>query len=157
VNLTIFVPGNPVPQGSKSAFIVGKRAIIVEGRNVRRKDGTFSDGRERFKAWRKTVAAYAAAEARRGDLTPATGAVAVALTFWLPRPKSLPKRAFYAVKKPDCDKLARAVVDSLTGIAYVDDSQIVSLRVTKVYECLDRLPGVSITVRHAGAHDILDP
>ena len=157
MKLTLFVPGNPVPQGSKSAFVVGKRAIIVEGRNVRRKDGTFSDGRERHKAWRKTVATYAAAEARRGDLKPADGAVAVSLCFWLPRPKSLSKRVYYAVKKPDVDKCARAVLDSLTGIAYVDDSQIVSLHVTKVYECLDRPPGVAIMVRHAGAHDILDP
>jgi Holliday junction resolvase RusA-like endonuclease len=36
-------------------------------------------------------------------------------------------------KKPDCDNIAKTILDALNGIAYKDDSQIVSLHVYKVY------------------------
>lgn len=36
-------------------------------------------------------------------------------------------------KKPDCDNVAKIILDSLNGVAYKDDSQIVSLRVEKFY------------------------
>lgn len=37
------------------------------------------------------------------------------------------------VKKPDCDNLAKTVLDALNKIAYRDDSQIVILNVEKHY------------------------
>lgn len=37
------------------------------------------------------------------------------------------------VVKPDLDNVAKIVLDSLNGIAYADDKQIVELRVKKVY------------------------
>ena len=36
-------------------------------------------------------------------------------------------------KKPDCDNIAKAVLDSLNGIAYKDDKQVVFLTVEKFY------------------------
>ena len=36
-------------------------------------------------------------------------------------------------KKPDCDNIAKAVLDGLNGLAFVDDSQIVTLSVHKQY------------------------
>ena len=36
-------------------------------------------------------------------------------------------------KKPDLDNIAKAILDSLNGIAYKDDSQIVSMVVSKKY------------------------
>lgn len=35
--------------------------------------------------------------------------------------------------KPDCDNIAKIILDALNGLAYVDDKQIVSLTVTKQY------------------------
>ena len=35
--------------------------------------------------------------------------------------------------RPDLDKLARALLDALIGVAFVDDQQVVSLTVRKVY------------------------
>lgn len=46
----------------------------------------------------------------------------------------------------DLDKLSRAVLDALTGIAYVDDSQVVDLRARKRY-AIDA--GATIEVRAA--------
>lgn len=36
-------------------------------------------------------------------------------------------------KKPDCDNIAKIVLDALNGVAYRDDSQIYELTVVKVY------------------------
>ena len=42
-------------------------------------------------------------------------------------------------KKPDLDNIAKAVLDSLNGIAYKDDSQIVSLTIDKAYSLQPRV------------------
>lgn len=42
-------------------------------------------------------------------------------------------------KKPDCDNIAKAVLDALNGIAYYDDSQIVTLTVDKLYSDTPRV------------------
>ena len=56
-------------------------------------------------------------------------------------PKSTPKRnvplmqagmLLYA-KKPDCDNLAKSVLDALNGVAFHDDSQVCRLTVKKAY------------------------
>lgn len=39
----------------------------------------------------------------------------------------------FPTKKPDLDNIAKAIADALNGVAYLDDSQIVSLNVSKVY------------------------
>ena len=36
-------------------------------------------------------------------------------------------------KKPDCDNLAKIILDSLNGIAYKDDSQVTLLHIAKEY------------------------
>lgn len=62
------------------------------------------------------------------------GAVAVEMTFSFVRPKSVSERKRpYMTVKPDLDKLVRAVLDALTHHAYDDDSQVVQLKVCKVY------------------------
>ena len=42
-------------------------------------------------------------------------------------------------KKPDLDNIAKAVLDSLNGIAYKDDSQIVTLSISKQYSLQPRV------------------
>lgn len=36
-------------------------------------------------------------------------------------------------KKPDCDNIAKAILDALNGIAYDDDKQVVTLHIEKEY------------------------
>ncbi len=43
------------------------------------------------------------------------GPLHVQIAFYLPRPKTLPKRVVLPTKKPDVDKLARFAVDALIG------------------------------------------
>ena len=59
------------------------------------------------------------------------GAVQLELTFVLVKPKTV--KRIYPFVRPDLDKLCRAVLDALTGIAYKDDQQVVSLFATKSY------------------------
>lgn len=59
-----------------------------------------------------------------------TGAVKVSLSFYLKKPAK-PTRSYPV---PDVDNLAKLVLDSLTKKGYwVDDRQVVDLRVTKAY------------------------
>lgn len=74
---------------------------------------------------------------------PTTKAIAMTLTFWLPRPQSLPKRELWPITKPDIDNLAKAIQDALEGIYYRRDSQVVRLVVTKAYA---DTPGVRVLI-----------
>lgn len=125
------VNGQAAAQGSKNAFVLPgtRRAVLV-------------DTDKKLKPWRAAVAA-AAAEAR-GDQPLLAGPVRVKARFIFPRPKShfgtgrnadvLKQDApAYVTKAPDVDKLQRAIGDSLTGVVYMDDSQIAEWQAVKVY------------------------
>ena len=66
-------------------------------------------------------------------------------------PKSMTKKnrrlieegKLHPTKKPDLDNVAKIVLDSLNGIAYSDDSQIVKLNVEKHYS---ENPRVEVTL-----------
>src|SRR5881392_2089938 len=98
----LFIPGTPAPQGSKRH--------IGHGRML---ESSAAVG-----PWRERVAL--AVHQQGWPLL--AGPVAVDLTFVMPRPKSAPKRSTPpAIRRPDLDKLERAILDALTGIAFADD------------------------------------
>lgn len=116
--MNFFVPGVPRPQGSKRGFVVKGKAVLVESAGQPLKD------------WRAVVA-LAGTEVMAGR-SPFVGPLGVDLNFHLPRPKSYPKsRVDWPSKRPDIDKLARAVLDALTHVCWVDDAQITFLRLNK--------------------------
>lgn len=124
----LFVPGSPAPQGSKRH--VGRGILIESSKAVG--------------PWRERIALAAHSH---GD-GPKAGPVGVSLEFVMPRPKSAPKRSTPpAVKRPDLDKLTRAILDALTGIAWNDDSQVVTIHATKRLAELDETPGVTIDIQ----------
>lgn len=145
--ISFTVQGQPVAQGSKVAYMPkgAKRPILME------------TARERLKPWRTQIAA-AAREEMRGE-PPTHMPVRVCLYFTFQRPKghygtgknggvvkeSSPR---WHATKPDADKLARACLDAMTGIAYRDDSQVAGLTVEKVY---GEEPGVTVHVEPADA------
>lgn len=59
--------------------------------------------------------------------------VRLTVRFYLRRPASIPKKRRQQVVKPDLSKLIRAAEDSLTGIIYHDDAQIVAIEAEKHY------------------------
>ena len=121
------VPGVAAPQGSKKAFRTrGGRIALVESC-------------ARVKPYRATVA-LAAREVWAEGATHGTVGVSIAFTFVRPKSHYNAKgvlRAGVATHPGkgigDLDKLCRAAIDGLTGIIYVDDSQVVSLVATKAY------------------------
>jgi crossover junction endodeoxyribonuclease RusA len=131
VTFTTFVPGTPKPQGSMKGFAIGGKVRLVPASG---------DG---LAAWRSAVSR--AAYETWGERAPDDSPVAVAIEFWLPRPKSAPKRRIHPDRTPDIDKLARAVLDSLTGIVFTDDARVVELTVTKRY-ATERPTGAYIQV-----------
>ena len=133
-----WVTGTPKPQGSKRAFQhpATKRIVMTESAGAPLKD------------WRYEVKATAAIQMAGRAMIVAPTAIMLSIEFVLPRPVSLPKtKATPAcVKKPDTDKLLRAVCDSLTGVVYADDSQIIDIRGRKRTAELGEQPGAKITV-----------
>ncbi|HEY9416304.1 MAG TPA: RusA family crossover junction endodeoxyribonuclease [Pseudonocardia sp.] len=129
--LDLFVPGKPAPQGSKRH--VGGGVMVESSKAVA--------------PWRTTVAWHAAQAYR---LAPLDGAVWVGLVFVMPRPAATPKRSTpQAIKRPDLDKLTRAVFDALSGVVWRDDSQVVQLVASKRLASLEEQPGVNIRVRQS--------
>ncbi len=72
---------------------------------------------------------------------PDSAYIAVKVTAVYPIPKSVTKASLAAIedgrilprRKPDIDNVIKAVLDSLNGIAYRDDAQVVSVYGQKVY------------------------
>lgn len=117
--MIVRVDGVPAPKGSARAIKVGKgdkaRAVLV---------ASSSGVNERAqKSWSNAVA-WAAKAARQGA-APMVGPVGVRIAFYLPRPKSV--RRPWPTVAPDLDKILRATFDALTGIAWVDDAQVVTV------------------------------
>lgn len=87
--------------------------------------------------WRSTVAL----SARFAGAKPVEGAIGIEIVFRVKRPKTV-KRDFPTVA-PDLDKYIRGVLDALTGIAYIDDSQVTDIKAEKVYS---DTPGADIKI-----------
>ena len=75
--------------------------------------------------------------------------IAASITVYTAIPKSTPKKLrakmesgeVRPIKKPDCDNIIKSILDSLNGIAYADDCQIVTLAYEKAYS---EMPKVSV-------------
>jgi Holliday junction resolvase RusA-like endonuclease len=117
----LFIEGKPKPQGSKQGFIRGNRVVLVEAQ-------------KQLPAWREHMTRMLQLKQLEQE-TAFTTATNVALTFWLPRPKSVKRQ--YATGTYDIDKLTRAVLDSITKAGvWRDDSDVVDLTVRKTYDDL---------------------
>lgn len=107
-----FVKGKPVPQGSMKFIRPG---VMIHSRAAD------------LAVWRADIAR----NAELFGFKPVSGGIKVEIDFIFNRPKSA-QRAFPTVA-PDLDKLIRAVLDGLTGVAYEDDSQVILIQATKTY------------------------
>lgn len=122
-----FIPGIPVPQGSKTAFVVGRRAVVTDA------------NRTKLKPWRDVVAI----NSDRGITFDCP--VSVELTFVMPKPLK-PRWSTPAVK-PDVDKLTRAVFDGLTdGGLLADDARVVRMLCVEEYAGEGNPVGVHVAV-----------
>lgn len=140
--MKLIVHGVAIPQGSKSARIVRNKA----GKDVPVLTDGFGKKPAELKGWRASIAAEARQYLQRTNQAPFSGPVALDVTFYLPRPKSAPRRVLYPATKPDLDKLVRSVGDALKAIAYEEDSRIVDIIARKRF-AVDSAPRAEIEVR----------
>lgn len=116
--IRIRVNGRPAPQGSKRHVGAGR---MVEASSA-------------VGPWREAVRAETQRVIDAGAWPLTQGPVIGSLIFRLPRPASLPRKVTMPAKRPDLDKLTRAVLDGLVaGGALGDDGQVVDLCARKLY------------------------
>lgn len=128
VNLRIH--GLPAPKGS-----------VTRMRNGSYLPAGTAASRMNFQLWKENIAT--AARQEMGEMKPWPGAIRLMAEFQLPVPKSMPARnrdKLPHIKRPDVDKLTRALFDPLKGIVWEDDSQVCFATVNKVY-AWDNQPG----------------
>lgn len=130
--MRLLVYGTPIPQGSMKAFTPkGWKRPILTSDNAK------------TKPWRQAI--VDAAVVMRGGRS-FEAPVHLSVIFYLPRPKSAPKNIHRPAKKPDLDKLVRAVCDALTSAGvWRDDCQVVRVTAEKVFAA-----GMEDVLREAG-------
>lgn len=128
---TFIIPGKCATKGSANSFIDPRT-----GRKV------WKASNAKLHTWTKDC--KKAAMAAKVPLIYKPHGVAMSVVVEFVKPKSA-KQTVPSVK-PDADKLLRAIFDALTGIAYADDSQVVSVALAKQYGPSER---VIVTVEKA--------
>ena len=89
--------------------------------------------------------------------------VRVGITAFFAPPKSTKKRdriemlanRILPEKKPDCDNIAKIILDALNKIAYIDDSQVIELVVKKRYSAEAKVIVHIEEIEAAGDYDDL--
>ena len=79
------------------------------------------------------------------DVQPREGPLSVTLTILVTKPKTS-KLSF---PKPDVDNYAKTVMDAITeaGNIWADDTQVVHLDVTKLFEAPDSGSGTAVSIK----------
>lgn len=138
MRLTFRVIGIAQQMGSKRAFIPkGWTRPIV------------TDTNRNLKSWQQLVAegaSHAIQQLPASERAVLTEGVRLAVAFYLPRPKSLPRRMTAHIKTPDLDKCVRSIQDALNQVAFRDDAQIVDLVAMKRYAVPGEVPYVDICI-----------
>ena len=130
------IPGEPMAKARPRATVIGGHARVYTPQKTANYEG-------------KVALAF---KTKYPDQEPFNGAVIVNVKCYFPYSKvdfwpinrkhhgelrEESKNKLH-IKKPDCDNLAKSVLDGLNGIAFSDDSQIVYLTVAKFYSLRPR-------------------
>lgn len=137
VEISFDVIGRPAPQGSKKS--IGNNRFVETSKFL--------------PAWRKAVKIAAEAAVMENMWVTVVGPVELEVMFYLDRPSSVSRtKRPHPIVPPDLDKLIRAVQDSLTGVVYDDDSQVIRVLAWKVYADT-REPGCFVRVNELSQYD----
>ena len=139
--IIIHVPAVPIAQPRP-------RAVSIRGKAM-----MYADHKHPVESFKATVRLAAAAVwQEENGAGPLDGPLSVALVFVLPRPKTKvwktrPMIRECHIKKPDFDNLAKAATDALTGLCWVDDSQLCDVTIKKWIAAGDEQPHVTIRIQ----------
>lgn len=128
--LLVFIPGKPVPQGSKRWL----------------PNGRMDEANKDLRPWRAVVTDRVMKAMEDNGITEKmTGPILVTMTFHMKRPKDhygtgknegklKPSAPRFHAGTPDVDKLVRAINDAITDAGlWKDDSQVALLSASKHY------------------------
>lgn len=135
-SVVLSVLGEPMPKGSYTRLPNG--AVL----NARRGPALKS-----YEAWVKALGVEA--KCAMEERPPLDGALAIAATFYLRRPKNetrAERTRIWHTTPPDVDKLLRTVLDAIKGIAIADDARIAHGLIEKRYCPAGKLPGVELYI-----------
>jgi crossover junction endodeoxyribonuclease RusA len=148
--LTFRVYGVPLPKGNLRPFVRAVRGMKV---------AIVTESNRNVKGWQQLIAeaaSHALQTYPEADRCMFAHGVRVSAAFYLPRPKRLSRRGVFVPHcvTPDVDKLARAVLDALQGVAYHDDKQVTALEARKYYADVDGPAFAEIEVAPASILDL---
>ena len=131
----------------------GKTVLYLEPmaqsrpRFARRGRGVVAYERKEMKVWRAECSKLIKENLKAGELieTP----LKIDATFYIQPPKYISSRRrlrgkleaeeIFCSKKPDIDNYLKALLDSMTGIVFKDDGQVVECRARKLYSLKPRI------------------
>lgn len=121
------------------------RVISVGGRSMA---ANYTPTRDPVNAYKAAVM-HAARMAYAGE--PLAGPLRVAVTFIFDRPGYLlkprsPDARVLCGKKPDVDNLVKSTFDALNKLLWLDDAQVCSLSVEKLFRARHEQPHVQVAV-----------
>jgi len=145
--IVIRLPGEPHAQGRGRAGVVfgkGGKPVMVNGRPIVRVHDPVES-----RNW-KAAAADHFLQAMSGR-SPLTGGVAVEIEAVFTCPRSAWKKCSmtprrWKLGKPDLENVAKAVLDAGSGICYIDDRQVVELRLRKLVGAQGEAPYVLVRI-----------
>jgi Holliday junction resolvase RusA-like endonuclease len=120
MNISLTIPGNPV--GKQRARVCRTGHAFTPAKTVN------------YEALVKQIFA-----AKYPDFMPMSGPVRMILSIWLMPSKETQRKIkksiarIYPIIKPDADNILKIVADALSGLAFVDDKQIISVYAEKKY------------------------
>lgn len=140
--ITFIVPAVPIAQPRP-------RATTING-SARMYDAKKSHPIHDFKA----SVRMSAMQAYQGK--PIETPLTASMTFVMPRPKSKqwktkPMPRYPHTGKPDCDNLAKGVLDALNGLLFRDDSQVWTCDICKLVASGDEQPHVLVSFQESEA------
>lgn len=132
--IKFFVPGKPTTKNKRRAMMVGGKPRVIPGKGDEDK-----------------VRAFQAVAFEHRPPVPWECPVRLTLAFTLPIARSWPKKKrakalagdLPHISKPDTTRLTTFVEDSLSGVFYLDDVQVVEVHARKTY---GPTPGTSVCV-----------
>ena len=128
--LTFYVNGEPIAQP--------RHRIAARGRYAK----AYIPRDHAIHGWKWAIEEAAREQAERGGWVPVKGEpLAVVMRFYFKQPKS--NRSRHHVQRPDLDNLAKAVLDALHGIAFLDDAVVDEMKLRKQWR---EKPGLWVEV-----------
>ena len=143
----------PTPSSSLTFTVIGKPAPQGSKRHVGR--GVMVESSKRCKPWRQDVRHTALDLRPEGWYANMDAAISISVVFVFARPKNhfrtngqlKPSAPTYCTARiGDVDKLARSILDSLAGVLFAADEQVINLIAHKRYANDREQPCAIITV-----------